>query len=188
MSEVPDPTGGWAKATEATAHASKEAIQAGRDLGRFISAPAGEVVAMLWDHLKVVRFERQVRLAERVPRRSGGLAGVAAQVASGYRGSLARAYSQGLLTDLLNPKLLLFFFSFLSQFVDPARGPPSEPRSARSTARRKKLQLTMISSPASADVGGRHRAERPTARGAAPHLVDRRDDRHTWALPAPRDY
>jgi hypothetical protein len=68
MSEVPDPTGGWAKATEATADASKEAIQAGRDLGRFISGPAGEVVGMLWDHLRVVRFERQVRLVERVHR------------------------------------------------------------------------------------------------------------------------
>jgi hypothetical protein len=66
MSEVPDPTGGWAKATEASANASKQAIQAGRDLGRFISGPAGEVVGMLWDHLKVIRFERQVRLAERV--------------------------------------------------------------------------------------------------------------------------
>jgi Abortive infection alpha len=66
MNEVPDPTGGWARATEATAKASKEAIQAGRDLGRFISGPAGEVVGMLWDHLKVVRFERQVRLSERV--------------------------------------------------------------------------------------------------------------------------
>lgn len=66
MSEVPDPTGGWAKATEATAEVSKEAIQAGRDLGRFISGPAGEVVGMLRDHLKVVRFERQIRLRERV--------------------------------------------------------------------------------------------------------------------------
>jgi hypothetical protein len=61
-----DPSGGWAKATEATANASKEVIQAGRDLGRFISGPVGEVVGMLWDHLKVVRFERQVRLADRV--------------------------------------------------------------------------------------------------------------------------
>ena len=66
MSEVPDPTGGWAKATEATANASKEVIEAGRDLGRFLSGPAGEVVGMLWDHLKVVRFERQIRLSERV--------------------------------------------------------------------------------------------------------------------------
>jgi hypothetical protein len=66
MSEVPDPTGGWAKATEATANASKEAIQAGRDLGSFVSGPAGEIVGMLWDHLKVVRFERQIRLRDRV--------------------------------------------------------------------------------------------------------------------------
>ena len=66
MSEVPDPTGGWAKATEATANASKEAIQAGRDLARFIRGPAGEVMGMLWDHLRVIRFERQVRLRDRV--------------------------------------------------------------------------------------------------------------------------
>jgi hypothetical protein len=66
MSEFPDPTGGWAKATEATADASKEAIQASRDLGRFLSGPAREVVGMLCDHLRVVRFERRVRLAERV--------------------------------------------------------------------------------------------------------------------------
>jgi len=66
MTEVSDPTGGWAKAAETAADASKEAIQAGRDLGRFISGPVGEVVGMLWDHLKVIRFERQVRLAERV--------------------------------------------------------------------------------------------------------------------------
>src|SRR5438552_7817012 len=66
MGEVSDPTGGWAKATEATANASKEAIQAGRDLARFIREPAGEVVGMLWDHLRVIRFERQVRLWDRV--------------------------------------------------------------------------------------------------------------------------
>jgi threonine/homoserine/homoserine lactone efflux protein len=33
-------------------------------------------------------------------------------------------YWQGMLTDLLNPKLLLFFFSFLPQFIDPTRGEP----------------------------------------------------------------
>ena len=68
MSEVPDPTGGWAKATEATANTSKEAIEAGRDLGRFISGPAGEVLGMLCDHLKVIRFERQIRVNKRVRR------------------------------------------------------------------------------------------------------------------------
>jgi hypothetical protein len=66
MTEVSDPTGRWAKAAETAADASKEAIRAGRDLGRFVSGPAGEVIGMLSDHLKVIRFERQVRLAERV--------------------------------------------------------------------------------------------------------------------------
>jgi hypothetical protein len=61
-----DPTGGWAKATEATANASIEAIQASRELGHFLSGPTRELVAMLEDHLKVVRFERRVRLWHRV--------------------------------------------------------------------------------------------------------------------------
>jgi len=56
---------------------------------------------------------------------SGGMTGIAGRVAPGAPPSLATAYWQGLLTDLLNPKLLLFFFSFLPQFVDPARGEPS---------------------------------------------------------------
>jgi threonine/homoserine/homoserine lactone efflux protein len=56
---------------------------------------------------------------------SGGLAAIAGQAEPGFLPSLARAYWQGLLTDLLNPKLLLFFFSFLPQFVDPARGDPN---------------------------------------------------------------
>ena len=66
MSDPVDPTGGWAAATEATANASKEAIQASRELGRFFSGPAREVVGILEDYVKVVRFERRVRLAGRV--------------------------------------------------------------------------------------------------------------------------
>lgn len=55
----------------------------------------------------------------------GGVAGAMA-VAPRPSPSLVRSYYQGLLTDLLNPKILLFFFSFLPQFVDVNRGEPWE--------------------------------------------------------------
>lgn len=36
--------------------------------------------------------------------------------------SLLRIYAQGVFVSVLNPKLALFFFAFLPQFVDPTRG------------------------------------------------------------------
>ncbi len=36
--------------------------------------------------------------------------------------SLRRIFAQGVIVNVLNPKTSLFFFAFLPQFVDPARG------------------------------------------------------------------
>lgn len=36
--------------------------------------------------------------------------------------SLARVFTQGIVVNILNPKTALFFFAFVPQFIDPARG------------------------------------------------------------------
>jgi threonine/homoserine/homoserine lactone efflux protein len=45
-----------------------------------------------------------------------------AMAEAGTPRSVARMYGEGVLVNILNPKLALFFLAFLPQFVDPARG------------------------------------------------------------------
>jgi threonine/homoserine/homoserine lactone efflux protein len=46
----------------------------------------------------------------------------AASDSAAPRVTLARVFSQGIVVNVLNPKTALFFFAFLPQFTDPARG------------------------------------------------------------------
>jgi threonine/homoserine/homoserine lactone efflux protein len=49
----------------------------------------------------------------------------AATTASAAPLSLGAVYRQGVVTDLLNPKVAIFFIAFLPQFVDPSVGSPT---------------------------------------------------------------
>jgi threonine/homoserine/homoserine lactone efflux protein len=46
----------------------------------------------------------------------------ASQNADAPRVGLSRVFTQGIVVNILNPKTALFFFAFLPQFIDPARG------------------------------------------------------------------
>ncbi len=48
-----------------------------------------------------------------------------AAASGGVPSSLGAVYRQGVVTDLLNPKVALFFISFLPQFVDPSAASPT---------------------------------------------------------------
>lgn len=49
--------------------------------------------------------------------------GAEPRVRESAREGLRRVYVEGVVVNLLNPKVILFFLAFLPQFVDPAAGP-----------------------------------------------------------------
>ena len=64
-------------------------------------------VYLIWLGIRAIRSARQPLAADARP-----------------AASLGAIFRQGAITNILNPKVALFFLAFLPQFVDPARGDP----------------------------------------------------------------
>lgn len=73
---------------------------------------------LAYDALRYAGAAFLLYLAWKAVTGSGGLTAARRHAAAGA----GRIYAQGLLTNLLNPKVALFYISFLPQFVDPERG------------------------------------------------------------------
>jgi RhtB (resistance to homoserine/threonine) family protein len=70
-----------------------------------------------FDALKLVGAVYLIWIGVQLLRKPGGVAAAAAAAAGGRRHRATRSLRQGLLTDLGNPKIAVFFTSFLPQFV-----------------------------------------------------------------------
>jgi threonine/homoserine/homoserine lactone efflux protein len=76
--------------------------------------------AMLFNVVKWIGVGYLVWLGVQSLRSSGSLAALNEAPASGRNAT--QRFRQGLLTNALNPKVMLFFLAFLPQFVDPRHG------------------------------------------------------------------
>jgi threonine/homoserine/homoserine lactone efflux protein len=81
-----------------------------------------EIAGAAW----LVWLGLQMLLARRAPDRAPTPfpPRVAAPVQAGRAGSLARIFRDGLLTNVTNPKVALFFLAFVPQFIAPQAGRP----------------------------------------------------------------
>jgi threonine/homoserine/homoserine lactone efflux protein len=78
-------------------------------------------VPLAYDAVRWVGGAYLIALGTRALLRPAGLGGGGAVPAA----PLGRVFRQGVVTNLLNPKVALFFLAFIPQFVDPARGRPA---------------------------------------------------------------
>ncbi|MBO2452621.1 LysE family translocator [Actinomadura barringtoniae] len=103
-----------ATAGVATSEAVHVAVAAAGLAALFAAVPtAFTVVRMIGGVYLIylgVQMIRQRKGMEELPAENGGMAG-------------RRAYLNGLVTNLLNPKMVTFTIAFLPQFIDPALGP-----------------------------------------------------------------
>jgi threonine/homoserine/homoserine lactone efflux protein len=77
-------------------------------------------VPLAYDAVRIAGAVYLVYLGLRALLRPRGAGGVVAVAPA----PLAVIFRQGVITNVLNPKVALFFLAFLPQFVDPARGHP----------------------------------------------------------------
>jgi threonine/homoserine/homoserine lactone efflux protein len=75
--------------------------------------------AALFNVIKWIGVAYLVWLGIQSLRSKGSIAAIANAPPSGHA---AQRFRQGVLTNALNPKVMLFFLAFLPQFVDPQRG------------------------------------------------------------------
>jgi threonine/homoserine/homoserine lactone efflux protein len=78
-----------------------------------------EAVPVAYDVVRLVGAAYLLYLGVRTLRSRGS---DLATGSAGPRTGLRRAFTRGMLTNLLNPKVVLFNAAFLPQFVDPSRG------------------------------------------------------------------
>ena len=87
-----------------------------------VSAAALGLTALLASSATAFEVVRWAGIAYLVHLGVGALRATGDGTAATRPATMRRSFAEGLLVNLLNPKVSIFFLAFLPQFVDPARG------------------------------------------------------------------